>query len=43
MKRIAKRKGITDQPKAEHRMEWVKWMSSIRDRVTEIINGKFYQ
>ena len=30
--------GITEQLKAENQLEWVRRMSSIRDRVTEVIH-----
>ena len=40
VKQMAEQEGITEQLKANNQMEWVKQMSSIRNRVEEII---FYE
>ena len=37
MKQCAAREGVTEQLKAENRMEWVRCMNSIRMRVEETI------
>ena len=37
VKQYAAREGVTEQLKAEDQMEWVRWMNSIRERVTEVI------
>ena len=33
----AAHEGVTEQLKVEDLMEWVRWMNSIRERVTEVI------
>lgn len=40
VQQITVREGITEQSKADSRMEWVEHMSSIRERATEIINAE---
>lgn len=37
VKQYAAREGVTEQLKAEDQMKWVRWMNSIRERVTEVI------
>ena len=38
VEQLVKQEGITEQLKAENQMLWVRKMSSIRNRVTEIVN-----
>ena len=40
IKQIATAEGVTEQLKAIDQMEWVRRMSSIRSRATEIINSE---
>lgn len=39
IKQFKQAEGITEQLKAENRMEWVARMNNIRQRVTEIVNA----
>jgi hypothetical protein len=40
VKQMASAEGITEQLKAENQIEWVGQMNNIRNRATEIVNGK---
>ena len=40
VKQLAEQEGITEQLKADHQMEWVGHMNSIRNRATEIVNAE---
>ena len=40
VKQMADAEGITETPKANDQMEWVRRMNSIRDRATEIVNAE---
>lgn len=39
VKQIAERVGVTEQLKADNKMEWVARMNNIRSRATEIVNN----
>ena len=40
VKSLAERGNVTEKLKANHPMEWVQKMNSIRNRVTEIVNSE---
>ena len=40
LKQMAGAEGITETPKANNQMEWVRRMNNIRNRATEIVNGE---
>jgi hypothetical protein len=37
---MAERDGVTEQLKADKKMEWVSCMNNIRQRATEIVNAE---
>ena len=41
VKQMAEREGVTEQLKATNQMDWVRKMSNIRQRATEIVNAEF--
>ncbi len=40
VKQMATKERVTEQLKAENQMEWVKHMSSVRNRAVEIVNSE---
>lgn len=40
VKELAEKEGITEKLKASNQMLWVSQMNNIRERATEIVNGK---
>lgn len=40
VEQMADGEGVTEQFKAEHQMEWVRWMNTIHERVIEIVNAE---
>lgn len=40
VKQMATKESVTEQLKAENQMEWVKHMSSVRNRAVEIVNSE---
>ena len=41
VKQMAEREGVTEKLKADNQMDWVRKMSNIRQRATEIVNAEF--
>ena len=40
VKQLDEKEGVTEQLKADNQMLWVKRMSNIRNRATEIVNAE---
>ena len=40
-KQMAAAEGITEELKTTDQMKWVRWMNSIRNRATDIVNSEF--
>ena len=41
VKQMAEREDVTEKLKADNQMDWVRKMSNIRQRATEIVNAEF--